>query len=92
MSFIHKWLLNIIAKKIGKEVGDKMEDNSKQWYKSKNVWNSIVVGVIGVYEVMDPAQGWPAIPAWILTLLAASGIYTRITATKTIGAPATPTQ
>jgi len=64
--------------------------DSKEWWKSRNIWTAIVIILIGVYNSVDvtlgPAIGidLPNIPEWIYALLGALGIYTRVTASKTI--------
>jgi hypothetical protein len=85
------WIPDFLLKLFGRKVADKLEltegpmDSTKKWYQSKNIWNSVVTGLVGLYLALAPQFGWPAIPEWIFTILAAIGIYTRVTADKTIG-------
>ena len=44
----------------------------KSWYKSKTVWTSIIVGVVGVLQAFGAIE---AVPEVVWTLLAAFGLY-----------------
>ena len=44
----------------------------KSWYKSKTVWTSIIVGVVGVLQALGAIE---AVPEVVWTLLAAFGLY-----------------
>lgn len=63
---------------------------AKPWYQSKAVWAGIVAVLLATYEAFNlslaPVLGFsiPPIPEWVYGLLAAFGIYSRITATTTI--------
>jgi hypothetical protein len=60
-------------------------DGTKKWYLSKNIWGSIVTGMVSIYIGVAAQTGWPQIPEWIITILAAIGVYTRVNATDKIG-------
>ena len=57
---------------------------SKKWWASKTVWASVVTALIAAYNVLAPTFGWPSIPEFVYGVLAALGIYSRVTATTTI--------
>lgn len=84
------WIPDFILRLIGRNVAGKINlqegpmDSSKKWYQSKNIWTSIVTALAGLYEVLALQLGWPAIPGWVISILASIGVYTRVTATKTI--------
>lgn len=87
----------MLAYLLGKFIKSKLDkggssmDGKKKWYQSKNVWTGIVTVLIGIYSLIQaslaPVLGFtlPAIPEWLFTVLGAIGIYTRVSATKTIG-------
>lgn len=91
------WIPDFILKMIGRQIADKIDlkegnmDSSKKWYQSKGVWTGVVTFLIGAYAgfgaTVAPAVGWhlPAIPEWLLTILGAVGVYSRVTATDKIG-------
>lgn len=94
MGFIKKLLMKFAAKKAGESLGlveGTPMGNNKPWYKSKAVWNGILVVVFGMYDLVGanlaPTFEWtlPQIPAWVFTFLGAMGIYTRVVAEKKIG-------
>jgi hypothetical protein len=64
--------------------------NTKQWWKSKTILSALVAALIGIYNTVDvqlgPAFGFdlPQIPDAIFTILAAVGIYGRVSADKGI--------
>lgn len=95
------WIKNLLAKFAGKSVAKKLDlkegnmsegVNAKPWYKSKSVWNGIVVVLVGLYEgvKMNINPALPEIPGWLLTFLGAAGIYSRVVATQAIGKPTPP--
>jgi hypothetical protein len=55
--------------------------DTKNWWKSKQIWAWIVAGVIGMYNV-NPF-GWPVIPDFVYGILAAFGVYNRVNSTPT---------
>lgn len=60
-------------------------DGTKPWYMSKNIWANVVTGLIGIYmSLIANGVHLPGIPAWLLTILGAIGIYTRVVATDKI--------
>lgn len=62
-------------------------DGEKKWYLSKNIWASVVSGLIAIYlSLIAGGVHLPAIPAWVITILSAVGVYTRVTATDKITA------
>jgi hypothetical protein len=92
------WIPDFLLKLLGKTVANKLElkegpmDSSKAWYTSKGVWTGIVTFLIGAYSLVSitimPALGHaalPSIPDWLLTILGAIGVYSRVSADKTIG-------
>lgn len=88
--FLLKWLGRTAADKIGLQEG--AMDTTKKWYQSKGVWTGIVTFLIGAYSLAGatvlPALGHtalPPIPEWLLTVLGAMGVYSRVVATDKIG-------
>jgi hypothetical protein len=88
------WMAKIAGWFASKEIKleDGKMDSTKSWFKSKGVWTAVVTIVIGLYSLVSatlmPAIGHaplPAIPEWVFTFLGALGLYSRVTATKTIG-------
>jgi membrane protein YqaA with SNARE-associated domain len=91
------WLTNLLARLAGKKIAKELElmegkmEDSKKWYQSKSKWTAVVTVIIGLYDLIGanlaPVIGWtlPQIPAWVLTILGAMGIYSRVTAEKKIG-------
>ena len=68
--------------------------DKKRWYQSKTIWTSIVTGIVGVYEVVQPILAGHGInlPATngaamgtVLAILASLGVYFRKTTTSVIG-------
>ena len=57
----------------------------KAWYTSKTIWAAAVAAIIAVYNTLAPQFGWPVIPDLVYTILAALGIYSRVSATQKIG-------
>ena len=64
----------------------------KAWWQSKSMWAAIVTAGVGIYNagVIPAVQAsfgviLPPIPAWILGIAGAVGIYGRATATTKIG-------
>jgi hypothetical protein len=76
--FVLRWLGRTAADKIGLQEGTM---DGKPWYKSVQIWNYVVTGLIGIYISVQAsgAVHLPAIPDWIITILAAAGIYRRKT-------------
>jgi hypothetical protein len=64
---------------------------AKSWYSSKTVWAGILGVFVAVYNAALTALAQqfgitlPAIPEWIFPILAALGVYGRVSATKVIG-------
>lgn len=85
------WMPDFVLRWIGGQVADKIKlqegpmDSTKKWYQSKNIWNSIVTGLVATYIAVAGQVGWPAIPTWLITILSAIGVYTRVVATDKIG-------
>ena len=44
----------------------------KAWWKSKTVWTSVIVGVVGVLQALGAIE---TVPEVVWTLLAAFGLY-----------------
>ena len=44
----------------------------KVWWKSKTVWTSVIVGVVGVLQALGAIE---TVPEVVWTLLAAFGLY-----------------
>ena len=57
---------------------------TKRWYSSKTVWAGIVAILLAAYNAASSQFGLPIIPEYVYTLLAAFGIYSRVSATKVI--------
>lgn len=57
----------------------------KPWYKSKTILANIVSVIVVAYTSLETSFGLPVIPAIILTVLSALGIYGRATATQQVG-------
>lgn len=82
---------NFILRMIGYKIADKLQLQegglmpTKPWWQSKTILSGIVTGVVGVYlSLIANGVHLPAIPAWIITILSAVGIYGRVTADTTI--------
>ena len=56
----------------------------KKWYQSKTVWSSVVAVVLAAYNSASAQFGLPAVPEFVYGVLAAFGIYSRVTATTKI--------
>lgn len=79
--WIPNFVINFIGHKLGTNLEDKM-DGTKPWYTSKNLWSNVVSGLIGIYlSLIAGGVHLPAIPPWIVTILSAIGVYTRVIAT-----------
>ena len=90
------WLKKLIVKKAAKEISKKLDltegpmQDGKPWYKSKGVLTEIVVVLVGTYDMVRSSLaaqlGWnlPEIPPFLFTLLGAFGIYSRVSADKSI--------
>lgn len=48
----------------------------KPFWKSKTFWALFVTGLIALYNSVSPEIGLPPVPDFILTILAALGLYT----------------
>lgn len=81
-----------VAKNIEKAIG-LTEDSAmetKKWWKSKGVWTGIVTVLVGGYEAtrsqLAPQFGYslPEIPSFLYMVLGSLGVYSRVTAAKTI--------
>lgn len=65
-------------------------DDAKKWYTSKGVWSGAITVLLAAYGAFagDLAPqlhiNAPHIPEWVFTILGAMGVYSRLTATKTI--------
>jgi len=57
----------------------------KKWYRSKTVWTSVVTVVLATYNSASVQFGLPAVPEFVYGILAAFGVYSRVTATTKIG-------
>lgn len=85
------WIPNFILEWFGKDVATKLNlqegkmDTSKPWYTSKTIWAGVVAALIGVYNSIALAKTLPPIPDWVFTILGGIGVYSRATATTTIG-------
>lgn len=58
--------------------------DNKNWYKSKTIWSGIIGIIVVAYNAAATTFGVPAIPEWIFGILAALGIYSRVSATTVI--------
>jgi len=59
---------------------------TKPWYLSKTVWAGVIGLLVVVYNAIEPSLGikLPSIPEYVYAILAAFGIYGRVTATTTV--------
>lgn len=55
------------------------------WWKSKTIWSAIIAALIVAWNTIGPHFGLPPIPELVYAVLAALGIYSRVTATRKIG-------
>lgn len=81
---------NFFAKIAGKFLSKKLDlqegvVDTKKWYLSKGVWTGVVTGLMGIYLSLSPQLNLPAVPEWIIALLGALGVYSRVTAETKIG-------
>ena len=90
MFFIKKWILQIVAKKVARNLDLKeggMEDG-KKWYKSKTIISMIVAILISGVKLVDTIKGTNIVGselyATIITILSAVGIYGRVSASTEI--------
>lgn len=83
---IPNFIWKLIGKNISKQLKleDKPMNESKKWYTSKGVWTAIVTGLMGLYLSIQPTFSLPNIPEWIFAILGAIGLYSRVSANKTI--------
>jgi hypothetical protein len=63
----------------------------KAWYKSKTVWAGIIIVAVNIWDnMLVPFSSnqfsiiLPNIPAWIYSMLAALGVYGRVSAKTNI--------
>jgi hypothetical protein len=52
----------------------------KPFWQSKTFWAVLIAGIIGLWNSLAPYTGLPPVPEWIITALAALGLYGRATA------------
>ena len=85
--WIPDWLLKIAGHKIADKIDLQEEKNmeTKPWYKSKTIISSIVAALIGIYNAVGGIKGLPPIPDYVFTVLAAIGVYGRVTSDTKIG-------
>lgn len=74
------WIPDFIIKLFGKKIAIELKlqegtMETKAWYQSKTLWTAVVAGLVGVYGAVSQVHPLPAIPQWVLTLLAAMGLY-----------------
>lgn len=60
-------------------------DTSKPWWKSRTILSNIVSALITLYISLQPSFGLPGIPAAVIIILNAFGIYGRVAADTKIG-------
>jgi hypothetical protein len=58
--------------------------DAKKWYLSKAVWAGVVAVIVTAYNTASAQFGLPAIPEFVFGILAAFGVYSRVTATTVI--------
>jgi hypothetical protein len=91
------WIPNFVLKILGRKVATKLNlqedspmDTTKPWYQSRTIWANIITFLIGVYGLVGANLSGtfhfvlPAIPAWLITILSAIGVYGRANATTEI--------
>lgn len=83
------WIPDFVLKIFGRKIATSLKleegtmDGTKKWYTSKNLWSCVISGLLGTYlALIQQGVHLPEIPAWILTLLGAVGVYSRATATE----------
>lgn len=59
-------------------------DGSKPWYQSKTIYSAGIGALLGVYNMIAPHNGLPAVPDYVYTILGAAGVYYRCNATDKI--------
>lgn len=52
----------------------------KPFWKSKTFWAVLITGLIGLWNSLSPETGLPPVPDWVITVLAALGLYGRAVA------------
>lgn len=52
----------------------------KPFWKSKTFWAVLLTGVVSLWNSLSPETGMPPIPDWVITVLAALGLYGRAVA------------
>lgn len=52
----------------------------KPFWKSKTFWAVFISGVIALWNALAPETGLPPVPDWVITVLAALGLYGRAVA------------
>ncbi len=52
----------------------------KPFWRSKTFWSILIAGLIGLWNALVPETGLPPVPDWIITVLAALGLYGRAVA------------
>ena len=58
---------------------------SKPWYQSKTIWVAVITAMIAAYNSASGSFHLPGIPEFVYGILAALGIYNRVTTTTKIG-------
>lgn len=81
--FVYTWIGKFVGSKLNLKEDKDMGD-TKKWWQSKTVVTSIVTALMGLYLALQPQFNWPVVPEWIFTILGAIGVYSRVTATKSI--------
>lgn len=52
----------------------------KPFWKSKTFWAILIAGAIATWNALAAQFGWPPVPDWVITVLAALGLYGRAVA------------
>lgn len=53
---------------------------TKKWYQSKAVLSGVVAVLLAAYTTASAQFGLPPVPEWVFGILAAMGVYGRVTA------------
>lgn len=88
MFILKRWFLQIVGKKIEKQVG-LVDDkggivDSKKWFLSKTLWSIVLNAAVGIVEIVNPGLLGTPIASTIIVLLTSLGIYSRTSANTTL--------
>jgi hypothetical protein len=55
--------------------GKEAELGALPFWKNKVFWTVLVTGLVGLYNSLSPIVGLPSLPSYVITILAALGLY-----------------